>query len=226
MQKGIRVDASRRAEILKSAIGRLEKALAMDTESIRTKNMLAHANFRLSRVLIGEDSRIALEEAIRLHREVACVAQGNASNTVWLAFALTALALDFPTASSLSALDFACNIFGATAPGIVDDGEFHLYWSTALILYSRELKPEDRKGTLKRAQEVAEKSLALEPQAGNFNLACIAALLGEFEKCHEHLALALSGGDPRLVQALNTDPDLESVRGESWYNDLKNLFKG
>ena len=58
-----------------------------------------------------------------------------------------------------------------------------------------------------------------EPDAA-YNLACVAALRGQKEKCREYLGRAKKKGTFPDKEHLRTDADLDGVRGEAWFQDL------
>ena len=63
---------------------------------------------------------------------------------------------------------------------------------------------------------------AAEKSAGQtYNLACLASLRGEVEKCREYLQHARSyHGMLPSAEHLRTDTDLDSVRGRSWFREI------
>ena len=98
-----------------------------------------------------------------------------------------------------------------------------------------ELNPEDSRaayagatalvylGDRARALEWANLSAEMESEdpRTNYNLACVYSLLGETDKSLDHLELSIRAGrSVRLIEWAETDPDLESVRSQSRFQEL------
>jgi len=59
----------------------------------------------------------------------------------------------------------------------------------------------------------------VKPGAGAYNGACAYALLGEPEKCREWLATTREFDALPPVEHIESDPDLDSVRDEEWFQE-------
>ena len=84
-------------------------------------------------------------------------------------------------------------------------------------------------GDRARALEWADLSAEMESEdpRTNYNLACVYSLLGETNKSLDHLELSIKGGrSVSLIEWAETDPDLESVRGEPRFQELLREWAG
>jgi hypothetical protein len=79
---------------------------------------------------------------------------------------------------------------------------------------------EERASLLDQAEQAALKAHELVPGKGVYNLACIAALRGNKEKCREWLEKAVGLQDGLTAAHLEEDTDMGLVREEAWFKEL------
>jgi len=94
-------------------------------------------------------------------------------------------------------------------------------WGTALIDQSK-LK-EEKKAAKELLDLAKEKSLQAEDIVtgiGAYNLACISALLGNEKECRSWLVKSREQDKLPNIDHLNSDEDLDSVRGKKWFKDF------
>ncbi|MFB0515419.1 MAG: hypothetical protein ACETWG_02300, partial [Candidatus Neomarinimicrobiota bacterium] len=94
-------------------------------------------------------------------------------------------------------------------------------WATTLI---NQAKMKEEEKAAKELLDIAkEKSLQVEDivtGAGAYNLACISALLGDEKECRSWLVKSKEQGKLPDVDHINSDEDLDSVRGKKWFKDF------
>ncbi|SPE42785.1 hypothetical protein SBA3_670063 [Candidatus Sulfopaludibacter sp. SbA3] len=91
-------------------------------------------------------------------------------------------------------------------------------WSAILLREARE-----RNGPAElweQAKHQAEKAEAIDRGSGAYNLACIAANLGDREGVQQSLALSAEYGQARSLSYTLRDVNFESIRGEAWFVQL------
>ncbi len=94
-------------------------------------------------------------------------------------------------------------------------------WSTAL---SNQAKQKEEEKAVQELLELAkEKSLQAEDivtGVGAYNLACFSALLGDEKECRSWLVKSREEGKLPDIDHINSDEDLDSVRGKKWFKDF------
>jgi hypothetical protein len=91
-------------------------------------------------------------------------------------------------------------------------------WSSILLSETRE-----RGGSaelLERAKQEAEQANAITPGSGAYNLACIAAELGDGEAVERWLVLSSEYGQVPSLSHILRDGDFEAIQGEPWFRTL------
>ncbi len=94
-------------------------------------------------------------------------------------------------------------------------------WSAAIIDQSK--MKEEKKAAKELLYLAKEKSLQAEDIAtgvGAYNLACISALMGDENECRSWLAKSREYGKLPDIDHINSDEDLDSVRGKKWFKDF------
>ncbi len=94
-------------------------------------------------------------------------------------------------------------------------------WGTALIDQAK-LKEEEKavKELLGLAKEKSLQAEDIVPGVAAYNLACISALLGNESECRSWLVKSREQGKLPNIDHLNSDEDLDSVRGKKWFKDF------
>jgi len=109
----------------------------------------------------------------------------------------------------------------AAAVRIKPDMHEALYnWGTALLAQAKTKTGAEADGLFAQAEEKLLAAEQLRAGAGAYNLACVAALRGDHEKCREWLERALAAGTLPSREHLMTDTDLKSVRNDAWFAEL------
>jgi tetratricopeptide (TPR) repeat protein len=95
-------------------------------------------------------------------------------------------------------------------------------WGAELVNWAKiKIEKPEYESLLKQAEEKCLKAESLKTGAGAYNLACIYALRGNKEECKKWL---LTGQEARTLFTRETameDKDLESVRNEQWFKEIK-----
>jgi len=95
-------------------------------------------------------------------------------------------------------------------------------WDVALHnLVHLEDDPIKKQGLLKKTEALFQKVETLKPGCAAYNMACCLALQGDPDKCREWLNISEQHGKLVTKEDAMEDKDLESVRGEEWFKNLK-----
>lgn len=81
--------------------------------------------------------------------------------------------------------------------------------------------PVKKADLFKRAVEVLERGESIQKGSGAYNLACCFALQGDPEQCRHWFEVAEQYGMLPAKAHVVKDSDLESVRDEEWFQDIK-----
>ena len=107
-----------------------------------------------------------------------------------------------------------------------DEHEALYHWSgTLLRLFRSSSTDPERARLLDLAEEISKRAYELNPKKP-YNLACIAALRGEPDRCHTLLLECHRHGTLPTRSHLETDLDLAAVRAEPWFAEVLALAKG
>jgi tetratricopeptide (TPR) repeat protein len=100
--------------------------------------------------------------------------------------------------------------------------ETYVAWGATLINWAK-IKggKTERENLLEQAEEKSLKAESLKDGEGAYNLACIYVLRGDKGKCREWFLTGQEAGTlPTRDQAMK-DSDLDSVRDETWFKEIK-----
>ncbi|MBI5937971.1 MAG: hypothetical protein HY850_09005 [Betaproteobacteria bacterium] len=94
-------------------------------------------------------------------------------------------------------------------------------WGAALAAWARSLEGEAKAAKLREVKNVLMQAEALQAGAGAYNLACVAALFGQPDEAREWLNKARQAGTLAAsdCEHLQTDSDLDSLRGLPWFTE-------
>lgn len=101
-----------------------------------------------------------------------------------------------------------------------DDHEAWNNWGTAQIHWAHTLQGGARRAKLLEARTYCETAEKLQPGLGAYNLACIAALLGEPDTARQWLLKSQEFKKLPDLKHLSTDHDLDSLRELDWFKEL------
>ena len=92
--------------------------------------------------------------------------------------------------------------------------------ANALLIRAHRVSGNVRSEHLNEAEAACSRLNELSPGEGEYNLACISALRGDENACHEHLQASQDAGLLPSRKHLLDDADLESVREASWFTEF------
>jgi len=116
--------------------------------------------------------------------------------------------------------DAACQLEQATQDAGSESGALLLGWGRLLFARARRAQGAQAETLFKAA---GEKFLASEPhlpEASAYNLACVAARLGNLDECRSWLQKSREPGILTSRDRMARDPDLASVRECDWFREL------
>ncbi|MCR4377936.1 MAG: hypothetical protein NUV50_07575 [Rhodospirillales bacterium] len=93
-------------------------------------------------------------------------------------------------------------------------------WGGTLLAQAQQKTGVERQGLFAEAETKCLQAEATRPGKGAYNLACIAALMGKEKDCQTWLEKSLQAGTLPDLGHLNSDADLDPVRGEPWFTAL------
>ncbi len=93
-------------------------------------------------------------------------------------------------------------------------------WGSCLIVHSSRLAGREREDLLNQAEDKLQRANAIDPAAGLYNFACLAALRGDAVGCRSWLEKCRDAGKLPDRAHLESDSDMDLVRGEAWFADL------
>lgn len=89
-----------------------------------------------------------------------------------------------------------------------------------LALASQDGDADSREKLLRLARESLLAAQELSAKAAAYNLGCQCALAGDLDECRQWLEASKAAGHLPPREQLLGDPDLEIVRGETWFSEL------
>lgn len=92
-------------------------------------------------------------------------------------------------------------------------------WGSLLMEQAKRVGGEEASRLFASAAEKLGLAKKIDPTR-SYNLACLAALLGDSEQCRQHLQSADRHHSLPNVEHLASDPDIDSVRNQSWFKEL------
>ncbi len=93
-------------------------------------------------------------------------------------------------------------------------------WGATLILLYRLVPKETRIKILNEADTVLKRGEGIQQGSCALNLACIAAIRDQKDKCKEWLSIGFEHGKTPLRKELEKDIDFENVRNEPWFQEF------
>jgi Tfp pilus assembly protein PilF len=98
-------------------------------------------------------------------------------------------------------------------------------WGSVLLDRARRSSDQEASRLLAEAAEKLSASVRINPSR-TYNLACLAALQGDEERCRQNLEHAEKCGTLPSNEYLVADPDLETVKKKPWFQKLLGRRKG
>jgi tetratricopeptide (TPR) repeat protein len=92
-------------------------------------------------------------------------------------------------------------------------------WGSLLIQQAKRANVDDAVQLFAEAERKLAAALKINPTR-TYNIACLAALQGDEHKCRENLEHAEQHGTLPNIEYLASDPDLETIRNKSWFQDF------
>lgn len=93
-------------------------------------------------------------------------------------------------------------------------------WGGCLVEQAKQENNDERKQLLHEAIALFKRAETIQPGRGSYNLACVHALLEDFDECHIWLDKALELGKLPPCDHLREDKDLDSVRDQEWFKEI------
>jgi tetratricopeptide (TPR) repeat protein len=122
----------------------------------------------------------------------------------------------------------ACAKYQAALAIKPDDHETLNNWGNAVLLVAAlsSTKPEARPALLEQSADKLQLALRNGSKTAYYNLACVMALSGLPDDCRGYLMAAHEHGRLPSREHLETDTDLDSVRGLPWFAEILALADG
>jgi tetratricopeptide (TPR) repeat protein len=116
----------------------------------------------------------------------------------------------------------ACDKYAEIVKINPDIHEIYHNWCIALLELAKSKKgTPEYEGLLEQAEEKSLKAESLKKGIGAYNLACIYALRNNKEKCREWLSAGQEAGTLVTREHAIKDSDLDSVKNEPWFKEIK-----
>ncbi|MGA2172675.1 MAG: hypothetical protein ABSG82_06645 [Sedimentisphaerales bacterium] len=98
----------------------------------------------------------------------------------------------------------------------------YICWSNALLSWAKLKKgTPEYEGLLKQTEEKCLKTESLKTGKGAYNLACFYAIRENTEECKKWLLAGQEANELVTRDKAMKDSDLENVRGEAWFKEIK-----
>lgn len=102
-----------------------------------------------------------------------------------------------------------------------DYAEAYGYWGSALGWMAQKKDGEVRQQLLAEEREKCLKAESIKTGTGAYNLACVCALLDDKIECQKWLKVGEKAGTLPTQKYATSDTDLESVRNEDWFKQIR-----
>ena len=165
-----------------------------------------------------QEAAVFFRKAISLREEAAASILQN-----WAA-ALGAMAMSRNGAEALELYAAASEKFGESEALKADSRALRKNWSSALLREARERGGSGE--VFERAREQAEKANAIDAGSGAYNLACIAAELGQQDDVAKYLLQSAEFGQIMPLSHTLRDVNFEKYRAELWFRKLLDEIYG
>ncbi len=219
-------DENRRRAMLEDACGKLKESVKHHPDSIPSWLYWAIATARLSGLEKDADKKGALLQAARQKFSEA-VKIDPKLHGAWCKWGIALSRLAYVEEDPVKKgqmLEETCEIFHKSAACDQDCGATWHKWGIALDLLAG---MEETKNHLKEARQLREEAAAkyaqadrIKPGTALYSQACNHALRGDKDTCRELLVRAGQAGALPNAEHLRSDPDLDSVRGAAWFEEL------
>lgn len=93
-------------------------------------------------------------------------------------------------------------------------------WGNALVDQAKTKEGEEVDQLFALSVEKLQQAEELSAGSGAYNLACVAALRGEEEECHEWLEKSRDAATLESLEHINNDTDLDGVRDSDWFKEF------
>lgn len=102
-----------------------------------------------------------------------------------------------------------------------DYAEAYNGWGSTFLYQAQKKQGEVHQQLLAEAKEKCLKAESIETGSGAYSLACVCALTGDKDNCRKWLKVGEQAGTLTTRKHAMTDTDLESVRNEEWFKQIR-----
>ncbi len=216
-QRAKALSGQRALELLAQARGAAGELVSEDPADLATWQLLGLIALLEAEKNQGDNGRLA-EAEVFFRKALSLRADAAPSILQNWAAALAACAMSRSGAEAFELYGLAYEKFRESEQLKPDSRALHNNWSSALVHEARERR--DAAELWLQARQQAEKAELIEPGSGSYNLACIAAELGDRDGVCGHLRRSAEFGQiPPLSQVLR-DVNFAGVRDQLWFRQL------
>lgn len=219
-------DGDRRRAMLEDACGKLKESVKHHPDSVPSWLCWAIATTRLCGMEKDTDRKVELlQDARQRFSETVKIDPKSHANWCNWGIELGRLAhMEEDPTTKRTLLEEACEKFPKSAECNPDCGVTWHIWGDSLDqiadIEEAENHPEEARQIRGAAAVKYERAEGIKPGITLYNRACNHALRGDKDTCRELLVRAGQAGALPNAEHLRNDPDLDSVRGEAWFEEL------
>ena len=213
--------SERRDSLLDEAIEKFDEALRSKSDPVALLNS-ARALVSQACTRGGEEAHRLCEEAIRrCEGAIQLDSIRHQAHVIWAnARTIQSRTTDDPVLQRVRFAE-AHRKYRQAVHAKPDYAGTHRDWSTAYLNQSGCVATSEARKLLNNAERVARKAEKLKPGCAAYNIACVAALLGDYDNCREWLDTAHNHDSlPRHRGDIESDDDLKAVRDMEWFHAL------